>query len=95
LAGSVRAAVHAVQPDPPVEGLQTMGGLMFQSLASRRFTLLLVGSLGPRLSSIRVPLPLRRSWAWTFLSFPYFLWARHAGNWGHPWEFSFLGGGPI
>lgn len=44
LAGSVRAAVHAVQPDQPVEGLQTMGGLMFQSLASRRFTLLLVGS---------------------------------------------------
>ncbi len=44
LAGSVRAAVHAVQPDQPVEGLQTMGGLMFQSFASRRFTLLLVGS---------------------------------------------------
>jgi len=44
LAGSVRATVHAVQPDQPVEGLQTMGGLMFQSFASRRFTLLLVGS---------------------------------------------------
>jgi putative ABC transport system permease protein len=44
LAGSLRAAVYAVQPDQPIEGLQTMGDLMFQSRASRRFTLLLVGS---------------------------------------------------
>jgi putative ABC transport system permease protein len=44
LAGSMREAVHAVQPDQPIEALQTMGNLMSQSLTSRRFTLLLVGS---------------------------------------------------
>jgi putative ABC transport system permease protein len=44
LAESMRAVVHAVQPDQPIEGLQTMSSLMSQSLASRRFTLLLVGS---------------------------------------------------
>jgi predicted permease len=44
LAGSMREAVHAVQPDQPIEALQTMGNLMSQGLASRRFTLLLVGS---------------------------------------------------
>jgi putative ABC transport system permease protein len=44
VSGSVRAAVHDVEPDQPIEGLQTMGDMMFQSLASRRLTLLLVGS---------------------------------------------------
>jgi predicted permease len=44
LAGSMREAVHAVQPDQPIEALQTMANLMSRSLASRRSTLLLVGS---------------------------------------------------
>ena len=41
---SVPAAVHAVEPNQPVESLQTMNSVISNELASRRFTLLLVGS---------------------------------------------------
>ena len=44
LASSVRARIHTVRPDQPVEDLRTMQDLMGQSLAPRRYSLLLLGS---------------------------------------------------
>lgn len=43
LAESVRARIHAVSPDQPVEDLRTMRDLMSRSLAPRRYSLLLLG----------------------------------------------------
>jgi ABC-type antimicrobial peptide transport system permease subunit len=44
LADSVRARIHAVRPNQPVQDLQSMTDLMAQSLASRRYSLSLLGA---------------------------------------------------
>lgn len=44
LADSVRARIHAVRPDQPVEDLQPLTDLMAQSLAPRRYSLSLLGA---------------------------------------------------
>ncbi len=44
LADSVRARIHAVRPDQPVQDLQPLTDLMAQSLAPRRYSLSLLGA---------------------------------------------------
>ena len=44
VAGTVRALVHSVRPDQPVDVMQTMNDALFRALAPRRVSLLLVGS---------------------------------------------------
>jgi predicted permease len=44
LADSVRARIHTVRPDQPVQNLQPMTDLMAQSLAPRRYSLSLLGA---------------------------------------------------
>jgi len=44
LAGTVRALVHSLRPDQPIEVMQTMNDALFRALAPRRFSLLLVTS---------------------------------------------------
>jgi predicted permease len=41
---TVRAQIHDVRPDQPVDLMQTMDGVLMDSLAPRRFSFLLVGS---------------------------------------------------
>jgi putative ABC transport system permease protein len=43
LAGPATAAIHAIDPERPVEGIQTMDEVLDETLASRRFTVLLLG----------------------------------------------------
>ena len=44
LAGTVRAVVHSLRSDQPIDTIQTMNDALFRALAPRRFSLLLVGS---------------------------------------------------
>jgi putative ABC transport system permease protein len=44
LAGTVRALVHSLRPDQPIGLMQTMNDALFRALASRRLSLVLVGS---------------------------------------------------
>jgi putative ABC transport system permease protein len=44
LAGSLRARVHAVKADQPINEIRTMDSIAFQTLATRRLSLLLMGS---------------------------------------------------
>jgi putative ABC transport system permease protein len=44
LAGTVRALVHSLRPDQPVDVMQTMNDALFRALAPRRLSLVLVGS---------------------------------------------------
>jgi predicted lysophospholipase L1 biosynthesis ABC-type transport system permease subunit len=44
LASSVRARIHAVRPDQPVEDLRTMEDVMAQGLTPRRYSLWLLGA---------------------------------------------------
>jgi putative ABC transport system permease protein len=44
LASSVRARIHAVRPDQPVEDLRTMEDVMAQGLVPRRYSLWLLGA---------------------------------------------------
>ena len=44
LAASVRARIHAVRPNQPVEDLEPMTDLLAQSLATRRYSLSLLGA---------------------------------------------------
>jgi putative ABC transport system permease protein len=44
LAGTVRALVHSIRPDQPIDIMQTMNDALFQALAPRRLSLVLVGS---------------------------------------------------
>jgi len=44
LAGSLRARVHAVKSDQPVDEIRTMDSVAFQTLATRRLSLLLMGA---------------------------------------------------
>jgi putative ABC transport system permease protein len=57
LADSLRARIHGIRPDQPVENIRSLEELMSQSLAPRRYTLLLVGafaSLGLLLVAIGI-----------------------------------------
>src|SRR5215469_7262519 len=44
LADSVRNRIHAVEPDQPVQNIQNVAELVSQSVATRRYTLILVGA---------------------------------------------------
>jgi putative ABC transport system permease protein len=44
VAGTVRVLVHSLRPDQPIEVMQTMNDALFRGLASRRLSLVLVGS---------------------------------------------------
>jgi putative ABC transport system permease protein len=44
LADSVRNRIHAVAPDQPVQNIQNVADLVSQSVATRRYTLILVGA---------------------------------------------------
>ena len=44
LAGTVRALVHSLRSDQPVDVIQTMNDALFRALAPRRLSLLLIGS---------------------------------------------------
>jgi len=44
LAGTVRALVHSLRSDQPIDMMQTMNDALFRALAPRRLSLLLVGS---------------------------------------------------
>jgi ABC-type antimicrobial peptide transport system permease subunit len=44
VAGSVRALVHSLRSDQPIDAMQTMNDVLFRALAPRRLSLLLVGS---------------------------------------------------
>jgi putative ABC transport system permease protein len=44
LADSVRDRIHAVAPDQPVQNIQNVADLVSQSVATRRYTLILVGA---------------------------------------------------
>lgn len=44
LADSVRNRIHAVEPDQPVQNIQNVADLVSQSVATRRYTLILVGA---------------------------------------------------
>jgi putative ABC transport system permease protein len=44
LGDSLRTRIHAIRPDQPVQNIRTMQDLMADSLAPRRYTLLLVGA---------------------------------------------------
>lgn len=44
LAEAVRKQVHAIRPHQPVDRMQTMDDVLFQTLTPRRFSLILVGS---------------------------------------------------
>jgi putative ABC transport system permease protein len=44
LADSVRDRIHAVAPDQPVQNIQNVADLISQSVATRRYTLILVGA---------------------------------------------------
>jgi predicted permease len=44
LAGTVRALVHSLRSDQPIDVMQTMNDALFRALAPRRLSLLLVGS---------------------------------------------------
>jgi putative ABC transport system permease protein len=44
LADSLRARIHSIRPDQPVQNIRSMEELMSESLAPRRYTLLLVGA---------------------------------------------------
>jgi putative ABC transport system permease protein len=44
LADSVRDRIHAVAPDQPVQNIQSVADLVSQSVATRRYTLILVGA---------------------------------------------------
>lgn len=57
LAGTVRALVHSLRPDQPIDVMQTMNDTLFRALAPRRVSLTLVTSfagLGLLLSSIGI-----------------------------------------
>ena len=43
-AGTVRALVHSLRSDQPIEAMQTMNDALFRALAPRRLSLVLVGS---------------------------------------------------
>lgn len=43
LADSIRDRIHAVNPDEPVQNIQNVADLISQSVATRRYTLILVG----------------------------------------------------
>jgi putative ABC transport system permease protein len=43
LADSVRDRIHAVEPNQPVENIQSVADMVSQSVATRRYTLILVG----------------------------------------------------
>jgi putative ABC transport system permease protein len=44
LAGTVRALVHSIRSDQPIDAMQTMNDALFRALAPRRLSLVLVGS---------------------------------------------------
>ncbi|MGB2666478.1 MAG: ABC transporter permease [Candidatus Acidiferrum sp.] len=44
LAGTVRALVHSLRSDQPIDAMQTMNDALFRALAPRRLSLVLVGS---------------------------------------------------
>ncbi len=44
LAGSLRARVHAVKPDQPINEISTMDSITLQTLATRRLSLVLMGA---------------------------------------------------
>jgi predicted permease len=44
LADSVRDRIHAVAPDQPVQNIQNVADLVSQSVATRRYTLILIGA---------------------------------------------------
>jgi len=44
LADSVRGRIHAVEPNQPVQNIQNVADLVSQSVATRRYTLVLVGA---------------------------------------------------
>ena len=44
LADSVRDRIHAVEPNQPVQNIQNVADLVSQSVATRRYTLVLVGA---------------------------------------------------
>jgi len=44
LVDSVRARIHAVEPNQPVQNIQNVADLVSQSVATRRYTLVLVGT---------------------------------------------------
>jgi hypothetical protein len=44
LAGTVRALVRSIRPDQPIDIMQTMNDALFQALAPRRLSLVLLGS---------------------------------------------------
>ena len=44
LAGSLRARVHAVKPDQPINEISTMDSITLQTLANRRLSLVLMGA---------------------------------------------------
>lgn len=44
LAGTVRALVHSLRPDQPIDVMQTMNDALFRALAPRRLSLILVTS---------------------------------------------------
>lgn len=46
LADSVRDRIHAVEPNQPVQNIQNVADLVSQSVATRRYTLVLVGAFG-------------------------------------------------
>jgi putative ABC transport system permease protein len=44
LAGNVRDRIHAVEPNQPVQNIQSVADMVSQSVATRRYTLVLVGA---------------------------------------------------
>jgi putative ABC transport system permease protein len=44
IAGTVRAVVHSLRPDQPIDVIETMNDALFRTLAPRRLSLVLVGS---------------------------------------------------
>ena len=46
LADSIRDAIHRIAPDQPVQNIQHVAELVLQSVATRRYTLILVGAFG-------------------------------------------------
>ncbi|HEX5234215.1 MAG TPA: ABC transporter permease [Silvibacterium sp.] len=57
LADSIRARIHSVKPDQPVDEIQTMQEIMSRSLAPRRYSLSLLGAfaaLGLLLSAVGI-----------------------------------------
>jgi predicted permease len=54
LAATIRALVHSLRSDQPIDVMQTMNDALFRALAPRRLSLVLVGGLALLLSAIGI-----------------------------------------